>query len=83
MKIAPCWRHGLAQSQNARAKSIRRADNNWRLAPIHSDTALDIRFETSPGDKAAAFIKAKGQYPMKKVAVDDIGFAIYQVDLSK
>ncbi|WP_262197189.1 5'-nucleotidase C-terminal domain-containing protein, partial [Escherichia coli] len=23
------------------------ADNNWRLAPIHSDTALDIRFETS------------------------------------
>lgn len=59
------------------------ADNNWRLAPIHSDTALDIRFERSPGDKAAAFIKAKGQYPMKKVAVDDIGFAIYQVDLSK
>ncbi|EAC0926758.1 bifunctional 2',3'-cyclic-nucleotide 2'-phosphodiesterase/3'-nucleotidase [Salmonella enterica subsp. enterica] len=59
------------------------ADNNWRLAPIHSNTALDIRFETSPGDKAAAFIKAKGQYPMKKVAVDDIGFAIYQVDLSK
>lgn len=55
------------------------ADNNWRLAPIHSNTALDIRFETSPGDKAAAFIKAKGQYPMKKVAVDDIGFAIYQV----
>ncbi|EAM2863361.1 bifunctional 2',3'-cyclic-nucleotide 2'-phosphodiesterase/3'-nucleotidase [Salmonella enterica] len=59
------------------------ADNNWRLAPIHSDTALDIRFETSPGDKAAAFIKEKGQYPMKKVGVDDIGFAIYQVDLSK
>lgn len=24
------------------------ADNNWRLAPIHSNTALDIRFETSP-----------------------------------
>ncbi|SUG57756.1 2',3'-cyclic-nucleotide 2'-phosphodiesterase [Salmonella enterica subsp. arizonae] len=59
------------------------ADNNWRLAPIHSDTTLDIRFETSPGDKAAAFIKEKGQYPMNKVAVDDIGFAIYQVDLSK
>lgn len=49
------------------------ADNNWRLAPIHSDTALDIRFETSPCDKAAAFIKEKGQYPMKKVGVDDIG----------
>lgn len=58
-------------------------DNNWRLAPIHSDTPLDIRVETSPSDKAAAFIKDKAQYPMKKVATDDIGFAIYQVDLSK
>ena len=58
-------------------------DNNWRLAPIHSDTPLDIRFETSPSDKAAAFIKEKAQYPMKQVATDDIGFAIYQVDLSK
>ncbi|WP_375602375.1 bifunctional 2',3'-cyclic-nucleotide 2'-phosphodiesterase/3'-nucleotidase [Enterobacter hormaechei] len=58
-------------------------DNNWRLAPIHSETKLDIRFETSPSDKAAAFIKDKAQYPMKKVATDDIGFAIYQVDLSR
>ncbi|MHA6632247.1 2',3'-cyclic-nucleotide 2'-phosphodiesterase [Citrobacter farmeri] len=59
------------------------ADNNWRLAPIHSETKLDIRFETSPSDKAAAFIKEKGQYPMQHVATDDIGFAIYQMDLSK
>ncbi|UMX60064.1 5'-nucleotidase C-terminal domain-containing protein [Escherichia coli] len=59
------------------------ADNNWRLAPIHSNTPLDIRFETSPGDKAAAFIKEKAQYPMRQVATDDIGFAIYQLDLSK
>ncbi|HBC9087990.1 TPA: bifunctional 2',3'-cyclic-nucleotide 2'-phosphodiesterase/3'-nucleotidase [Citrobacter koseri] len=59
------------------------ADNNWRLAPVHSDTKLDIRFETSPSDKAAAFIKEKEQYPMNKVATDDIGFAIYQLDLSK
>ncbi|WP_336667112.1 bifunctional 2',3'-cyclic-nucleotide 2'-phosphodiesterase/3'-nucleotidase [Enterobacter mori] len=58
-------------------------DNNWRLAPIHSKTKLDIRFETSPSDKAAAFIKDKAQYPMKQVATDDIGFAIYQVDLSR
>ncbi len=42
------------------------ADNNWRLAPIHSNTPLDIRFETSPGDKAAAFIKEKAQYPMRR-----------------
>lgn len=59
------------------------ADNNWRLAPIHSSQKLDIRFETSPGDKAAAFIKEKGQYPMKNVGNDEIGFAIYQLDLSK
>ncbi|MBF9818690.1 bifunctional 2',3'-cyclic-nucleotide 2'-phosphodiesterase/3'-nucleotidase [Enterobacter roggenkampii] len=58
-------------------------DNNWRLAPIHSDTPLDIRFETSPSEKAAAFIKEKAQYPMKQVATDDIGFAIYHLDLSK
>ena len=57
-------------------------DNNWRLAPIHSATPLDIRVETSPSDKAAAFIKDKAQYRMKQVATDDIGFAIYQLDLS-
>ncbi|EOE6859524.1 bifunctional 2',3'-cyclic-nucleotide 2'-phosphodiesterase/3'-nucleotidase [Cronobacter dublinensis] len=59
------------------------ADNNWRLAPINSRQKLDIRFETSPSDKAAAFIKEKAQYPMKKVGNDDIGFALYQLDLSK
>jgi len=59
------------------------ADNNWRLAPIHSASPLDIRFETAPTDKAAAFIKDKAQYPMKKVGTDDIGFAVYQLDLSK
>lgn len=57
------------------------ADNNWRLAPVHSKVPLDIRFETSPGAKAAAFIKEKAQYPMHQVATDDIGFAIYQLDL--
>ncbi|MGI3065558.1 2',3'-cyclic-nucleotide 2'-phosphodiesterase [Vibrio diabolicus] len=59
------------------------ADNNWSFAPIKSDKKLDIRFETSPSDKAAQFIKDKGQYPMKRVATDDIGFAIYQIDLNK
>ncbi len=59
------------------------ADNNWRLAPIQSATPLDIRFETSPSEKAAAFIKDKAQYPMKQVGTDEIGFAVYQVDLSK
>lgn len=59
------------------------ADNNWRLAPIHSRERLDIRFETSPGEKAAAFIKEKAQYPMKNVGTDEIGFALYQIDLSE
>ncbi|MCG9665570.1 2',3'-cyclic-nucleotide 2'-phosphodiesterase [Vibrio mediterranei] len=59
------------------------ADNNWRFAPIKADVALDVRFETSPSDKAAQFIEDKGQYPMKKIATDDVGFAVYQIDLQK
>jgi 2',3'-cyclic-nucleotide 2'-phosphodiesterase/3'-nucleotidase len=42
---------------------------------------LDIRFETSPSEKAAAFIKEKAQYPMHNVGNDEIGFALYQLDL--
>ncbi len=82
MRTARCWQRGLLMSRNVR-EIHPAADNNWRLAPIAGDKKLDIRFETSPSDKAAAFIKEKGQYPMNKVATDDIGFAIYQVDLSK
>ncbi|AIL69478.1 2',3'-cyclic-nucleotide 2'-phosphodiesterase [Vibrio vulnificus] len=59
------------------------ADNNWTFAPIKSDKALDIRFETSPSDKAAQFIKEKGIYPMKQIATDDVGFAVYQLNLQK
>ncbi|MBJ7223681.1 MULTISPECIES: bifunctional 2',3'-cyclic-nucleotide 2'-phosphodiesterase/3'-nucleotidase [unclassified Brenneria] len=57
------------------------ADNNWRLAPISSDTPLDIRFETSPSAKAAAFINQKAQYPMTALGNDDAGFAVYRLDL--
>ncbi|GLO62079.1 3'-nucleotidase [Vibrio sp. MACH09] len=59
------------------------ADNNWSFAPISSNKALDIRFETSPSDKAAQFIKDKGQYPMQRVATDEVGFAVYKIDLQK
>ncbi|CAM2960387.1 2',3'-cyclic-nucleotide 2'-phosphodiesterase [Vibrio mytili] len=59
------------------------ADNNWSFAPIKSDKPLDIRFETSPSDKAAQFIKDKAQYPMKHVATDDVGFAVYQINLNR
>ncbi|WP_350238720.1 bifunctional 2',3'-cyclic-nucleotide 2'-phosphodiesterase/3'-nucleotidase [Pectobacterium colocasium] len=57
------------------------ADNNWRLAPIASDTPLDIRFETSPSEKATAFIKEKAQYPMTSIGNDETGFAVYRLDL--
>ncbi|WP_375752377.1 bifunctional 2',3'-cyclic-nucleotide 2'-phosphodiesterase/3'-nucleotidase [Vibrio sp. HN007] len=59
------------------------ADNNWSFAPIMSDKKLDIRFETSPSEKAAKFVKDKAQYPMKQVATDEVGFAVYQIDLQK
>lgn len=59
------------------------ADNNWRLAPIKSDTPLDIRVETAPSEKAAAFIKQKAQYPMTSLGHDDVGFALYRLDLQK
>ncbi|HGS4461534.1 TPA: 2',3'-cyclic-nucleotide 2'-phosphodiesterase [Vibrio metschnikovii] len=59
------------------------ADNNWSFAPIKTDARLDVRFETSPSDKAAQFIEAKGQYPMQKVARDPLGFAIYRIDLTQ
>ncbi|KGT94357.1 2', 3'-cyclic nucleotide 2'-phosphodiesterase [Erwinia typographi] len=59
------------------------ADNNWRLAPVESATPLDIRFETSPTEKAAAFITQYARYPLHKVGTDDIGFAVYQLNLQK
>ena len=57
------------------------ADNNWRLAPIVASQPLDIRFETSPSEKAAEFIKTHAQYPMTAKGADDVGFEVYQVDL--
>ncbi|THD44736.1 bifunctional 2',3'-cyclic-nucleotide 2'-phosphodiesterase/3'-nucleotidase [Enterobacteriaceae bacterium ML5] len=59
------------------------ADNNWKLATLKAPQPLDIRFETSPGDKAAAFIKSHAQYPLTAKGTDAIGFEIYQVDLQK
>lgn len=59
------------------------ADNNWRLAAINSNTPLDIRFETAPGKKATNFIRQHGQYPLSLKGSDDIGFAIWQVNLQQ
>ncbi|RRZ88482.1 bifunctional 2',3'-cyclic-nucleotide 2'-phosphodiesterase/3'-nucleotidase [Erwinia sp. 198] len=57
-------------------------DNNWRLENIHSKVPLNIFFETSPSQKAADFIKNRGQYPLKKTGQDDMGFALYQIGLN-
>lgn len=59
------------------------ADNNWSFAPIKSTVKLDIRFETSPSDKAAQFIKERAMYPTERISNDDIGFAVYRVNLQK
>ncbi|MGR5252644.1 bifunctional 2',3'-cyclic-nucleotide 2'-phosphodiesterase/3'-nucleotidase [Vibrio astriarenae] len=59
------------------------ADNNWSFAPITTEAKLDVRFETSPSEKAAKFIDERSQYPTKRVATDEVGFAIYSIDLTK
>ncbi|RPD96243.1 bifunctional 2',3'-cyclic-nucleotide 2'-phosphodiesterase/3'-nucleotidase [Candidatus Pantoea deserta] len=67
-------KHGEVQPQ---------ADNNWRLAPINSSVPLDIRFETAPGDKATGFIRSHAQYPMQPQGSDEIGFAVWKLDLQQ
>ncbi|MDX2322375.1 MAG: 2',3'-cyclic-nucleotide 2'-phosphodiesterase, partial [Moritella sp.] len=57
------------------------ADNNWYFNQLQSDKQLTITFETAPGEKAAQFIKDKGQYPMTFMKHDKLGFAIYSLDL--
>ena len=59
------------------------ADNNWKFAPIKTDKELDIVFETAPSQKAADFIAKHAQYPVEKLGLDDVGFAIYSIDLTK
>lgn len=58
-------------------------DNNWQLAYIRNETPLDIRFETSPTSKAQAFIEDHAFHKMKRIGIDEIGFAVYQIDLRK
>ena len=59
------------------------ADNNWSFSPIKGNKELNVFFETSPTEKAAQFIKERGQYPMKKTGNDAIGFSLYQIDLTE
>ena len=60
-----------------------RADNNWSFKQINTNAALDVRFETQDSQKAADFINTKHVKPMTKVGADEIGFAIYKIDLTK
>jgi 2',3'-cyclic-nucleotide 2'-phosphodiesterase/3'-nucleotidase len=69
-----------AQTQAKGAITPQR-DNNWSLKPIHSSTPLQIIVELSPGQKAEQFIAAQAQFPMKLIGEDEIGFALYQIDL--
>jgi 2',3'-cyclic-nucleotide 2'-phosphodiesterase/3'-nucleotidase len=57
--------------------------NNWRIAQITADKPLDIRIETSPSQNAADYILQAAQHPMTLVGKDDIGFAVYKIDLQK
>lgn len=59
------------------------ADNNWGFKTINTTTALDIHFETQDSDKAAQFISNNKQRSMTKVAIDELGFAVYKIDLTK
>nr|WP_077260150.1 bifunctional 2',3'-cyclic-nucleotide 2'-phosphodiesterase/3'-nucleotidase [Klebsiella oxytoca] len=56
---------------------------SWRIAKINADYPLDVRIETSPGQDAADYIKNNAVHPMTLVGKDDIGFAIYRIDLQK
>lgn len=55
----------------------------WRIAKINADHPLDIRIETSPGKEAADYIRENAAHPMTPVGKDDIGFAVYKIDLQQ
>ena len=78
--VVAAW---ISAESKAQGEVNPQVNNNWRLAAIDSKQPLDIRFETSPTDKATAFIQQHAQYPMTQKGSDDIGFAIWSLDLSK
>ncbi|WP_298442001.1 bifunctional 2',3'-cyclic-nucleotide 2'-phosphodiesterase/3'-nucleotidase [uncultured Ferrimonas sp.] len=57
------------------------ADNNWSFAPINGQ--VDVHFETQHSAIAAAFIKANQAKPMTQVGQDELGFAVYRLDMSQ
>lgn len=59
------------------------ADYNWDFKTITTDVTLDVRFQTQDSDKAATFIEANKQREMKKISKDELGFAVYSINLTK
>ena len=74
----------IARPLNARISLVTLAAEpemyNQLAAPMLEDIRGLLQEETQ---QFLQELEDKAQYPMKKVATDDIGFAIYQVDLSK
>lgn len=59
------------------------ADYNWDFKTINTNMTLDIRFQTQDSDKAATFIEANKQREMTKLSKDELGFAVYRINLSQ
>lgn len=60
-----------------------KVDNNWVFTPIKSKKPLDIRVEMSPSEAAKHYIQSHAQHPMTFVGNDEVGFAVYKIDLTK
>lgn len=58
------------------------ADHNWTFKTIETNVKLDVRFKTQDSEKAAAFIEENQKRKMSKVDTDELGFAVYQIDLA-
>ena len=72
----------IADQTKETGEVVPSADNNWRLAQIQSDKKLNITFETGSSEKAAQFVADKSAYTVKKMGKDEVGFAVYQIDLT-
>ena len=58
------------------------ADNNWDFLAINTEVKLDIRFETQDSEVADKFIKTYAQRSLTKLGNDELGFAVYSIDLT-
>lgn len=71
----------IVQETQQKGELKDKIDNNWKLSAITSPTKLDIRIETSPTEYAKRYIAEHSQYPMTYIENDNIGYAVYRIDL--